>query len=173
MRKAFTLMEVLIVLLVTPVVMLGISRVFATFIRDIPRDVRLLQQNAMLLEMTRQIAGDVDRAVSLPEAVGPLHNDEQTLLIELPDEIICYRQQDGTVTRGVLGPEGQEDSDYTGLWRLRDATISWRCRRQDGRVYAVELQRHLQQRVAGQSLDKFENSYVHFLGALGKAGAIQ
>lgn len=164
-------MELLIVIVVVPLVMITINGIFATFIRDVPRDTRLLQQNTSVLDMTRHLARDMDRAEGLPDSVGALRRDERTLLIAWPDRTICYRRQDGAVTRTVLAGDGSETP--AGAWRFRDAVIAWQCRHQNERAYALELHTHLRQRVAGRMMDKLANSHVYFLNALGKAREIE
>ena len=60
MRKGFTLIEVLIVVAITPILAVALSDVFAVFARDIPQSVRLLQQNTSVLDMLQNVRRDVD-----------------------------------------------------------------------------------------------------------------
>ena len=173
MRKAIALIELLVVVVVLPFVMIVISGIFATFIRDIPRDTRLLQQNTTVLDMLQHMRADMDRADGLPESVGALRSGEDTLLIELPEHVVCYRWADGAVTRTAWEQDGQEEPEVGGTWRFPDAVIGWQRWKQGERAYAVELRTHLQQRVDGRLFDKLANSHVYFVNALGKAGAVE
>jgi type II secretory pathway pseudopilin PulG len=173
MRKAFALIELLVVITVLPFVMIAISGIFRTFIRDIPRDTRLLQENTAVLDMLRHLRGDIDQAASLPESVDATRSNEHTLLIELPELVVCYHLQDGAATRTAWRRDGQEDQQVTGVWRFPHAVISWQRRSQGGRAYAVELRTHLQQRVDGRLTDRLANSRVYFVNALGKASEVQ
>ena len=70
MRKAFTLIEMLLIITIAPLMLVVISGIFATFIQDIPRETRVVQQSTTMLDMLRQVRQDVDEAVGLPERVG-------------------------------------------------------------------------------------------------------
>ena len=168
MKKGFMLMEVLVVIAVMPLVMVVISGIFVTFLRDVPRDTRLLEENIRLLDMAECLARDLDQAVALPASIGVFHSDDSVLLIALPDEAVCYQLQDGIVVRTVLGTDDPEDADAVRTWPLPNAVIAWQSRRAGEQAYAVELRTHLQQRVAGRTFDKFANSYLYFVNALGK-----
>ena len=168
MRKAFSLMEMVVVIVVLPVAFLMISGIFVTLMRDIPRDTRLLQENTSVLDMTDQIAEDMDRANGLPDSAGAARSDEQTLLIALPEGIACYRQVDGGVTRDMLE---QANSDHT--WQIPDAVVAWRRRQQDGRACALELETLLRRTDKDRWREKFANSRVFFIDGLGKAGEIE
>ncbi len=173
MRKGLSLIQMLVVIVVLPSVMIVISGIFATFIRDIPRDTRLLQQNTTVLDMLGRLHDDMDRAASLPESVGAAHSDEHTLLIELPEHVVCYQLQDGAVTRTVRHQDGQADQEVTGVWQFPQAVISWQRWKQGERAYAVELRTHLQQRSDGRLMDKLANSHVYFVNAFGKAHEVK
>lgn len=172
-RKGFTLVELLILIVVLPSVMVVISGIFATFLRDVPRDTRLLQQNTSVLNMTSHLARDMDRAEGLPDSVDALRSDDHTLLIQWPERLVCYQLHDGGVTRTALPAEGQTQSADVRTWQFRDAEIAWQCRRQGDSAYAVELRTHLRRRVAGHVMEKLANSHVYFVDALGKAREIE
>ena len=99
MRKAFTLVEVLAVVTVLPFILVAVSGVYATFIRDIPRTTRVLQENTTVLNLLGQMRRDVDAAVGLPEQFEGQRRGERTLLIEQPGRVICYQIEDGQVVR--------------------------------------------------------------------------
>ena len=187
MRKAFTLIELLVVVTVLPIVMVAISGVYATFIRDVPRTTRVLQENTTVLDLLGQMRRDVDGAVGLPERFEGQHASERTLLIEQPGHVICYQIEDGRVVRTlfVVTPSGVSSDAPTGtrqtgppsqeqrLWRMRDAVIAWRLWEQDGRAYAVEIHSHVKQRVDGFLREKLANTQVFFLHGLVKEGEIR
>ena len=172
MRKAFTLMEMLVIAAVVPLVMVVVSSVFAVFIRDIPRETRLVQQNATMLDMLRQIRRDVDQATGLPEHFGDRHVDEWTILIEQPDAVVCYQFEEGRAVRTLLKGQGPSDPNER-LWRMRDAVITWRPWVRDGRTCAVEIHSHLQQQVSGVLRSRLANSQVFFINGLGKGREVR
>jgi prepilin-type N-terminal cleavage/methylation domain-containing protein len=193
MRKAFTLIELLVVVTVLPIVMVAISGVYATFIRDVPRTTRVLQENTTVLDLLGQIRRDVDEAVGLPEQFEGQHAGEHTLLIEQPGRRICYQIEDGRIVRTVLSgaeseDKGQRMEDIVAsnpqsairnpqsgdrVWRTRDAVIAWRLWERDGRAYAVEIHSHVKQRVDGFLREKLANTQVFFPHGLVKEGEIR
>jgi hypothetical protein len=95
-------MELLVVVTVLPFMMVAVSGVYATFIRDIPRTTRVLQENTTVLNLVGQMRRDVDAAIGLPEQFESQHAGERTLLIEQPGRVICYQIEDGRIVRTVL-----------------------------------------------------------------------
>jgi len=187
MRKAFTLVEVLVVIAVLPFVLLVIGGVYTTFIRDIPRMTRVLQVNTTVLDALRQMRRDMDGAVGLPEQCADRHAGDRTLLIEQPGRVICYQLEDGRIVRTpfVVTPSGVSSNTPTGtlqagppaegqrVWRVPEAVIAWRLWVRDGRAYAVEIHSHVKQRMEGRVREKLANSQVFFLQELVKEGENQ
>lgn len=168
MKKAFTLMEVLVVIVTLPIAFFLTSRVLVTLLRDIPSDARLLQQNTSVLNMTQRIAEDMDRAEALPNTAGALSSNAQTLLIQLPQAVVCYQRTDNGFTRSLVG---QTTPDHT--WQMPDATVAWTRWERDGQAYAVELETHLERRMGQRSLEKFANAHVYFVDGIGKVDEIE
>ncbi len=179
MRKAFTLIEVLLVVVTLPFVLLVISGVYTTFIRDVPRAIRVLQMNTTVLDLLRQIRQDVEEAVALPGQLGEQRTDARTLLIEQPGRVIRYQIEEGRVTRTpfAVTPSGVSLNAHTGtlptgspsesrLWRVSEAVIAWRLWERDGKAYAVEIHSHVPQRSNGRVREKLANSQVFFLQEL-------
>jgi prepilin-type N-terminal cleavage/methylation domain-containing protein len=173
MKKAFTLIELLVVIVVLPSVMVVISGIFRTFFRDIPRDTRLLQENTTLFDMLQCIRADMDQANSLPESTGGTRSGASSLLIELPEHVVCYQLQDGAVTRTTLQQNAQAQPEAERTWRLPDAMIAWQRWKRGGDAYAVEVRTHLQQRVDGRLFERLKNSHVYFVNELGKVGTVE
>lgn len=164
-RKAFTLVEVLVVITVLPIVAIAFSGLFATFTRDVPRLTRMVQENTSVLDLARHIHDDVDAAVALPDAAHEWTSDDRTLLIGLPERVICYRIDEDGVTRTVLAG-GQGEPQTEGIWRFRDAVIAWRLQRRADRAHALEVQTSLKERLSGKIRQRFANSHLCFLGGL-------
>jgi prepilin-type N-terminal cleavage/methylation domain-containing protein len=165
--RAFTLVEMLVVITVLPFVAIAFSSLFATFIRDVPRMTRMVQENTSVLDLVRHIRDDVDAAVGLPDAFGGTKSDDHTLLIALPKTVICYRIQGAGVTRTVLGGE-QTEPRAEGTWRFRDAVIGWRLWGRSDSANAVELRTFLRERISGRIREKLANSYLYFVGGLAR-----
>jgi prepilin-type N-terminal cleavage/methylation domain-containing protein len=193
MRKAFTLIEMLVVVAVLPFVMVIVSGVYVTFIRDIPRATRALQENTTVLNLLGQMRRDVDAAVALPEQFEGRRAGERTLLIEQPGCVICYQIEDGRILRTVLSGVTSADAGQSRasvparpeescgdarptkdrLWRARDAVIAWRLWQREGKAYAVEVHSHVKQRVEGRLREKLANTQVFFLHGPAEEGEIR
>ncbi|MBM4026511.1 MAG: prepilin-type N-terminal cleavage/methylation domain-containing protein [Planctomycetes bacterium] len=106
MRKAFTLVELLVVVTIVPFIMITVSGVYATFLRDIPQTMRVLQESTTVLDLLRQIRADAEEAVGLPEEFEGRPADDRTLLIEQPGRIIRYQRREGRIVRIVTPADG-------------------------------------------------------------------
>jgi prepilin-type N-terminal cleavage/methylation domain-containing protein len=168
MRRAFTLIELLFTVAVVPSLMIAVSGVYLTFLRDIPRTTRLLQQNATVLDLLEQIGRDMDRATGLPEQVEGRAAGEHTLLIEQPGCVVRYQFENGRVVRTLRQGQSVSVADEEGLWRVPDAVIAWRPWVRDGRAYAIEIHAHLQERVNGLVRPMLAGSHVFFVRGLGR-----
>ena len=169
MRKAFTLVEMLVVIMVLPFVAIALSRVFATFIRDVPRLTKVVERNTTVLDMLGQLREDMDRAVALPDAFESDQSDERSLLIELPEGVIRYRMRQGGMARAVLGKE--ESLERT--WDIPHAVVAWSRWTQDETAYALEIRTLVRQRIGTKLKDKMVNSYVLFVRGVRKAGELR
>lgn len=173
MRKAFTLAEMVVVIAVLPFATIALSRVFATFIRDVPRMTRVVERNTTVLDMVRQLRDDMDRAVALPDPIEDKRNDDRTLLIGLPHRVICYRLGQGRAVRSVLRQDGQAEAQDERTWAFPDAVVTWSRWKHDETAYAVELRTLVKQRIGRRLKDKLPNSYVLFVGGMGKGGELR
>ncbi len=169
MRKAFTLIEVLVLVTVAPLLMVVVSGIFATFIRDVPRETRLVQQNTTVLDMLQQVRLDVDDAAGLLEQFNGTTANERTLLIRDSDGVVCYRFEDGRAVRTLLKGQGANPDDQR-VWRIPNAVIKCRLWTREGSAYAVEIHSHMQQQVAGLTTTKLANSQVFFARSIGGKG---
>jgi len=168
MKKAFTLIELLVVIIVLPAVTLVLSRVFATFIRDVPKMVRVAERNITVSDMIVQMRDDLDRAVALPDSFEAQRSDDHTLLIALPGSLVCYELQNGCGVRSVLKPVDPE----ARTWTFPEAEVKWSRWRDDEGAYAVEIHTLVRQTIRSQVKDKLANSYVLFVQGMGKGGAL-
>jgi type II secretory pathway component PulJ len=166
MRKAYTLVELLVVLAVLPFVMVVFSGLFNTLIRDIPRSHRVVQENTSLLSMLDWIQKDIDQAKGLPESFGEYTTDDKLLLIELAEDIICYQLKDDKVLRYKVSDNQQSKALAQTVWSVPHAKVEWQVRRKNGRGYAVEVQTYIEHIVQGHWEKKMANSHLYFIGAL-------
>jgi prepilin-type N-terminal cleavage/methylation domain-containing protein len=169
MRKGFTLVEVLIVVIVLPFMMLVLDDFFRTLIKDIPRSYRTVQENASLLSMLEQMQKDIDKAKGLPESFNEYTTGDKLLLIELAEGMICYQLKDEkalTVRRSSLGSRVTGDESRITVWSIPNAKVEWQVWRKDGDGYAVEVKTHIEHKIRGEHWEKkMANSHLYFVGA--------
>jgi prepilin-type N-terminal cleavage/methylation domain-containing protein len=166
MRKGFTLVETLVVVLVLPFMLLVLDGLFATLITDIPRSYKIVQTNTTLLNMLEQLRRDVDKAKELPEGYNDYISDDETLLINLPEGIVCYQLKDEKVVRHNLKDESEDGAAEQKYWPAPRAKVRWKVWRKDAAGYAVEVSTFIEQKVHGHRQKKMTNSRVYFLDVL-------
>ncbi len=172
MRKAFSLVELLTVMVVFASVSVAFAGLFTTVITDIPKSYRVVQENTSLLSMLGQMRKDIDVAKGLPESFAGYTTDDDLLLIELPDAMICYQLKNGEVLRRRLSRQRrpqENGGEDTRVWSVPHAKVEWRLARGDDKAYAVEVRTHIEYEVRGHRQKKMANSHLYFVGALPEA----
>ncbi len=187
MRKGFTLVEILIVVIVLPFMMLVLDDFFRTLIKDIPRSYQVVQENASLLSMLEQMQKDIDEAKGLPESFDEYTTGDKVLLIELAEGMICYQLKDEKARQRRLLNRTQRcwvrrkltdnqppfllSQESTGaleqtVWSIPNAKVEWQVWRKDGDGYAVEVKTHIEHKIRGEHWEKkMANSHLYFVGA--------
>lgn len=165
MRKGTSLIEMLAVISIVAVLLVPFAQLTAMTFRDIPRSYRTANVNTSLLSALQQMRRDINRAVEFPGSYGGPSSDSRTLLIQLPDGLICYGFDGDKISRYVL-VNAQERIRQEGMeWSVPKAVISWRLLQNGDKTFAVELQKYIVHR-SGDVIDrKLANSYVFFVGA--------
>jgi prepilin-type N-terminal cleavage/methylation domain-containing protein len=171
MARAFTLIEMLAVVTIAPLLMVLVSGFFRSFLRDIPQTAHMVDQSSIVLDLFDQLRRDTDLAVALPQQVGDKRADDSTLLIEQSEAVVCYRFDEGRITRVFLDKQGGSVPGGDRIWQARDAVLEWRAWMRKGSACAVELHSYLKQEVAGQLRRRFASSNVFFVGGLTSGGA--
>ena len=168
MRKGFSLVELLVVVVVLPFVFLLFDGLFKTIAGEIPMSVRLINENTTLLSMLRQIQQDVDQAKNLPKSFAGQTASDHVLLIELSEGVICYQMRDGRAFRDKLTDVPQNTAGEPRIWSMPHAKVQWKVLERNGQGYAVETNTHLEYGRRGQWKQKMAHSHLYFTGALGK-----
>ena len=119
MRKAFTLTELLVIIATVPIFMFVMSRLFFVLINDTPRIWKNVQQNAILINMFKQIQSDIDKATDLPGSYGDLIAGDKMILIEQEDKLICYELDDKKVIRRIID-DAQTKTSEQRVWLIPD-----------------------------------------------------
>ena len=168
MRKGFSLVEMLVVIVVLPFVFLFFDGLFKTLVGEIPMSVRLIQENTSMLSMLRQIQQDIDESKGLPKSFAGQIASDQILLIELTEGVICYQLKDGQFFRHKLKDTPQGKAEEPRVWSIPHASVKWKVWERNGQGYAVETNTHLEYGRKGQWKKKMAHSHLYFASALGK-----
>ena len=169
MRKGFTLIEILIVIIIIPFVWVALDGLFRTILSDIPRSYRVVQENTSLLSMLEQFHKDIDAAKELPESFAGHTADDELLLIKVTDGVIRYQLKDGQVLRHKVTNTQQGSAEQTKAWSTPHAKLKWHVWRKDANGYAVEVKTHIEHTVLGHQEKKMANSHLYFVGAFREA----
>ena len=154
-QRAFTLVEMMVVIAVLPIVLLVTTGLFNIVIRDIPRSFKVVEENGQLLRMLNQMHQDVSEAKNLPES-----GDKRVLVVEKRDSVVRYEITDDGMERSVLPQE-----TGTKAWKLSKSRIDWRVWQKDGKGYAVEIQAAIEYQAGSILEKKMANSHLYFAGA--------
>ena len=166
MRKGFTLVEMLVVIIILPFVFVLLDGLFVTLLGEVPKSYHIAQESITLQNMLEQMQQDVDKAKGLPASfAGHMVNDKQ-ILINVPEGIICYQQKDGQIIRRILtGPEQDNFSDERA-WSLPHTKIQWHVWKKDEQGYAVEVKTHIEYKTEGRWKKTMANSHLYYGGVL-------
>jgi type II secretory pathway component PulJ len=163
MRKGSSLVELLVILAILALVSVPVAILTKTTFGDIPRAYRMSQVNSSLLSAIRQMHKDINNARRLPTSFDKYTSNENMLLIELRDGVVCYELKDNMILRHNL--ERPED---TIKWPIHNCKVNWRVRQKGGIGYAVEIETYIEQK-SGKRMDKkMANSHLYFVGAYRK-----
>jgi prepilin-type N-terminal cleavage/methylation domain-containing protein len=173
MKKAFTLIELVVVLAITPVLLLALGRIMTAFMGDLPKGTEVVHEQTTVLDLIHAIHEDVDRAVALPDSLGERRSDDRTLLIALPAGAVAYERTDGRVSRTILNRDGREDPNSQRRWLVPHTVIDWHLWQQAQAAYAVEVHTYVNQIVDGHPQKKLAQTRVYLLNALGKVREVE
>jgi prepilin-type N-terminal cleavage/methylation domain-containing protein len=163
MRKAFSLIEMLLATAIF-VTMLALTQgLFLSIMRDAPSAYRAADTSTPLNMALERLGKDVDAGLSLPRQYGAASAGPELLLIQQKGGVIAYAWADGQLTRFGLGPDGTRTDVQS--WALADAVIQWQLRGDAGGANAVEIQTAARMREAGQEVHRLRNSRIFFLPA--------
>ncbi len=166
MRKGFTIIELIVVVTILPIAMLVISKMFNTFMLEIPKSYKIANENTVLLNLLKRFQQDIDQARQLPESIGGNTVSDNLLFIERPDGVICYKIEAGRVHRYVLSDAGDIPDKSKDFWVLPKTNIQWKILERDGRKNAVEVQTYIEYNVHGRFEKRLANSHLYCIGVL-------
>jgi len=158
MRKGYLLVEMIVVLLVLVMVLPILERFFRTFIYDLPRNSRLVQESRILNSVSDCIRADVVSAKALSVSDGN-SAEPASLLMETPNGIVSYKFSDGHIFRS-----SPDIAPGDIKWTIPHGRINWRVWNRDKTGYAVEISTYIEDKALGHTRKKMANSFLFFTG---------
>lgn len=162
MRRGFSLVEVLIVVMTLPLIAIAADKLFRELITDTPHTLDLVAQNDSLVRMLTRLQEDVGRASQILPAYEGHVSDEQLLLLRIGDQVIAYKKNNDCVERHALS-----NSDATArvakLCAVPQATINWSLWPAEDSPSALKVHTSIQHRRSKKQ--KLASNYLFFIGA--------
>lgn len=165
MRKGYLIIQLLVIIAVLVIVSLPLARLSTATLRDIPMSYRMIASNTSILNALEQIRKDVNAARGFPESFDDYTANDETLLIELANDTICYQLKNDELLRRKLANTKTGGDEETESWSIRHGKIQWRLQRKDDKDYAVEIRTCIEQKIEGHLEKKMANSHLYFIGA--------
>jgi len=166
MRKGFTLVEIMVVIIILPFVLVLLDGLFGAILTEIPRSWRTAQQSTTLLNLLEQIHQDVGEAKGLPAEFAGRTAGDELLLVELPEGVIGYQVKEGGVTRSKLTGAAAGEVEQKRVWSVPNGKIEWQVWQKDDSRYAVEVKTHVELTIHGRLEKKTARAHLFFVGAL-------
>lgn len=165
MRKGFSLIELIVIVIILPVVILVIAGLHNTFFLEIPKTYKVMQENTTLLNLLEKFQQDIDMAKELPESFGGNTAGDKLILIGQNDYVVCYKIEDDRVLRYELTNSNDTIGRNEEQWPLPKTNIRWNLLRRDDRNYAVEIETYIEYNVHGRFEKKLANSHLYYIDA--------
>jgi len=164
MRKGYSIIQLLVIISVFSLLAAPLARLSTATLRDIPRFYRMIEANTSMLSALKQIRRDVNAAKGFGRTFNDYIANNETLLIEAANNVICYQFKDGELLRRKFATSGTGIGEEIKRWSIRHGKIEWQLWQEDGRDYAVEIKSCIEREIAGRMDRKMANSYVYFAG---------
>jgi len=164
MRKGYSLIQMLVIIFVFSLLSASLGRLSSAMLRDIPSSYRMIEANTSMLNALKQIRRDVNAAKGFAGSFNDYIANDETLLIEAANNVICYQFKDGQLIRRKFTTSRTGTGEEIRRWPIRHGKIEWRLWQEDGRDYAVEIKSCVEREVDSWKDRKMSNSYVYFAG---------
>ena len=162
MRRGFTLVELLIVIMTLPLIALAADRLFRELVIDAPRSLDVVSQNDSVVRMLIRLQEDVGRATQVLPAYEGHVSDENLLLLKNGTQVIGYKKSKDRVERHELS-NPDETNRIATLCVAPQATINWSVWPSEDSPSALKVHTSVQHR---RSLkQKLASNYLFFIGA--------
>jgi len=167
MRKAYSTIELLVVMVVFSMLSIPLARLSIITLRDIPESYRMIESNTSVLNVLKYIQKDVNSAKAFPKSFKTFSANEQSLLIELAEAVICYQFEEDRILRRTIA--NNQKGDEVISWPVPKAKIEWKLLEKNGIGVAVEVKTYIE-RIRNYKLEKkMANSHLYFAGIYAEA----
>jgi len=164
MRKGYSIIQLLVIIFVFSLLAAPLARLSTATLRDIPRSYRMIEANTSMLSALKQIRRDVNAAKGFAKSFDDYIANNETLLIEAANNVICYQFKNGELLRRKFTDTETGTGEEIRRWSIRHGKIEWRLWQENGRDYAVEINSCIEREIAGRLDRRMTNSYVYFAG---------
>ena len=158
MRKAFLLVEMIVTITVIFLIAVPLARLTVMTFREIPKSHETILANTSTLNALEQIKKDVHNAKRFPESFKEYTSNDKSLLIELPDAMICYQLEDDRISRRNLLNE------KLTKWPIPEVKVEWNVWRNKKDGYALEIKNRIEYKRGRVILKKMANTHLYFSG---------
>ncbi len=157
-QRAYTLLEMLAIIMAIVVLMALSVRPMRAVICDIPRSMNDFQAWEQIGNILDQLQTDVKRSARM--RVFPMDSriSGNLLYLEQTDGLVSYTLTNNQVVRQSDRP-GDREQD---IWELPHVQIQWSLWENNDISYALEITTWSQREILGQTQEKFKQSYVFF-----------
>ena len=163
MRRGFSLIEMLIVIMTIPLIGLVVDRAFRDWAIDAPRGVTLVFRHERLQRVVAELYDDIDQATSLSLEDAAQAEGPPVLLIEQAGRQIRYIRMEEGIRRELRGENLDPNMPAEWEWHLAQANIAWKLWRRGDAVVGLHLDTSMTH--GRLKKKKFQNSHLVFMGA--------
>lgn len=135
-HRGYSYVQVLIIMMSLPMLFVIMDKMFQEMTLDLPVSSQVASQNERLLRCLEFVEQDLAEAVALPGVFGTWQQDANTLLIQLPDELVAYVCTEGGVARHRIDPN---DTEAKRFWPIPLARVVWAVNSDASRPGRVEV----------------------------------
>ena len=153
MRKGYLLVEMIVVLFILASIIIIFDRFWVTFLLELPRNSRLVQESRVLNSAADCIRSDVISAKTFSITDG------NSLKIETPGGVISYKFGNNQIIRRLPNTASADT-----VWPVPNGIIDWQVWKKDNTGYAVEISTYIEDERLGRISKKMAYSYVFFTG---------
>ena len=158
MRRGYLLVEMIVVIFVLAMIAATLERFWGTFVYELPRNSRLIQESRLLNGVVNCIRADVISAKALSVSDGN-SAEPAWLLMETSNGLILYKFSDGRISRS-----SPDTTSGDIVWSAPHSGIDWRVWEKNNTGYAVEISTYIEDKRLGRICKKMANSFLFFAG---------